>query len=135
MGWDWNAILPPTIMWIAIAAIAIAGIISSNRAKIAKFRMMETLAEKGQSLPSNLTPELMDAISRHEKSKNPVQSGIFMVCIGLALGVFLWALGGGGNLFQGEHVPHWLPVVAIFPFMVGVAQLIGAIFQKRPPEQ
>jgi dolichol kinase len=131
---DWNWVGPSAVFWIAIAAIAIAGSYFGHRARIAKYKMMETLAEKGQTLPSNLTPELLEAVGREERHKNPVQSGIFMICVGIAIAVFFWALGGGGNLFEGEHVPNWLPVIGIFPFMIGVANLVGALFQKRPPK-
>ena len=122
------------IFWIAIAVMSVGGAFFSHRSRVAKYKMMETLAEKGQSLPSNLTPELLDAVGRDERNRSPVQSGIFLICIGIAIAVFFWAMGGGGNFFEGEHIPNWLPVLGIFPFMVGVARLIGGLTRKRPPQ-
>ena len=66
--------------------------------------------------------------------KNPVSAAIILMFIGVALAVFFWALGGGGNLFHGEHVPNWLPVIGIFPFAIGLGKLIGLIFERRPPK-
>jgi hypothetical protein len=55
------------------------------------------------------------------------------MCIGVALAVFLWALQGGGSVIDGDHVPNWLPVVGIFPFMVGLARLLAAAFDRPRP--
>jgi hypothetical protein len=27
-------------------------------------------------------------------------------------------------------MPHWLPVIGIFPFMVGLARLLGSLFDR-----
>ncbi len=124
------------IFWIAIAVMSVAGAFFSHRSRVAKYKMMETLAEKGQSLPPGLTPELLEAVSKGEQRSNPVQTGITLVCVGIAIAVFFWALGGGGNFFEGEQIPNWLPVIGIFPFMVGVAFLVGSFFNKptTPPQ-
>jgi hypothetical protein len=53
------------------------------------------------------------------------------MCIGVALAVFLWAMGADG--FGGDHdMPGWLPVVGIFPFMVGLARLLGWMSERKP---
>lgn len=133
--WHMSGLLSGAIFWGAIVAIVIVGNYFSSKTRIAKYKLLETLAEKGQSLPANLTPELLEAFGREEKFRNPYQGAIVLICIGIAIAVFFWALGGGGNLFQGEGVPNWLPVLGIFPFMIGVALLIGALFNRRPPPQ
>jgi len=120
------------VFWIAIAVMSVAGAFFSHRSRVAKYKMMETLAEKGQSLPASLTPELLEAVSKGEQRNNPIQTGIILVCVGIAIAIFFWALGGGGNFFNGEQIPNWLPVIGIFPFMVGVAFLIGSFFRTRP---
>ena len=89
--------------------------------------MLETLAEKGQQI----SPELLASISNGKSvRRNSPQSGIFLMCIGIAIAVFFWALTGGGNPFMGEHI-SWLPVIGIFPFMVGLARLLGGISPGR----
>ena len=116
------------IFWLAIVAIVTVAVFFTHRSRMAKYRMLETLAEKGQQI----SPELLAKIGNGggSKEKNPVQSGIYLMCIGIALAVFFWALTGGGNPFMGEHV-SWLPVIGIFPFMVGLARLLGSIGGRR----
>lgn len=119
------------IFWIAIVVIVFMTQFFSYRERTSRHRMIETLAEKGQPIP----PELL-ANGRGRGSdwryNNPIQSGIFLMCIGIALAVFLWAMNGGGNFFDGEHVPNWLPFIGIFPFMVGLARLLAGILERRP---
>ena len=55
------------------------------------------------------------------------------MCIGAALFLFFWAMTGGGNLFEGERVPNWLPFVAIFPFMICFARFLGGLLTGRDP--
>jgi hypothetical protein len=118
------------IFWGAIVLIVIVGNYFSYKSQASRHRMMETLAEKGQPVP----PELIasgrgDRYDRYYRYRNPIQSGIFLMCIGVALAVFFWAMSGGGNFMDSnEHVPNWLPVVGIFPFMVGLARFLGGLF-------
>lgn len=114
------------IFWGAIVLIVVVGNYFSYRGQASRHRMMETLAEKGQPIP----PELLS--SRHSnRSGSPIQSGIFLMCIGVALAIFFWAMSGGGNFMDEHgHMPNWLPVIGIFPFMVGLARLLGGIFDR-----
>jgi len=117
------------IFWGAIVLIVFAANFFSYRTQASRHRMVETLAEKGQPIP----PELLTNTRsyRHSYYGSPVQSGIFLMCIGVALAVFFWAMSGGGDMFDSEgHMPHWLPVIGIFPFMVGLARFLGAIFDR-----
>lgn len=118
------------IFWIAIVLIVGLSQYFSYRERVSRHRMIETLAEKGQTIP----PELLTNGRSHGydwRYRNPIQSGIFLMCIGVALAVFLWAMNGGGNFFDGEHVPNWLPFVGIFPFMVGLARFVAGIVDRR----
>ncbi|HEY0282044.1 MAG TPA: DUF6249 domain-containing protein [Rhizomicrobium sp.] len=123
-GWDTDGI----VFWGAIVLIVLISGYFRHRARIAKYKMMETLAEKGQTL----SPELLASLANGngDRRRNPIQSGIFLICIGIALAVFFWATGGAGNPFAGEHVP-WLAVIGIFPFMIGLARLLGGLTEKR----
>jgi hypothetical protein len=118
------------IFWVAIVIIVFVGCFFSYRERTSRHRMIETLAEKGQAIP----PELLTngrGNGRDWRYANPIQSGIFLMCIGVALAVFFWAMNGGGTLFQGERGPDWLPFVGIFPFMVGLARLLAGIVERR----
>lgn len=120
------------IFWVAIVLIVIVSNFFRHQSRVAKYKMMETLAEKGQTISPDLLRDMGNGREYH--NHGPVSSGIFLMCIGIALAVFFWALGGGGNFFQGEHVPNWLPVIGIFPFMIGLARLLGGFTDRRPPK-
>jgi hypothetical protein len=115
------------IFWGAIVAIVLVGNYFSYKTQASRHRMMEIMAEKGQSVP----PEMMTAGRDRYRYHNPIQSGIFMMCIGIALALFFWAMTGGGNYFDGgEHMPSWLPFIGIFPFMIGLARFLGGLFDR-----
>ena len=123
------------IFWGFILLIVLITSFFRHQSRTAKYRLLEKLAEKGQTLSPELLGSLASGNGRDiERYSNPVGSGIFLMCIGIALAVFFWALGGGGNFFQGEHVPNWLPVIGIFPFMIGLARLLSALTDRRPPK-
>jgi predicted anti-sigma-YlaC factor YlaD len=121
------------IFWGAIVLFVLIGSYFKYRTRASEHRMLEKLAESGQSL----TPELLSRLGNGhgERRGSPVKAGIFLMCIGIAIAVFFWAMGGGGNLFQGGgYVPNWLPVLGIFPFMVGLAKFLGGLTDRRRDE-
>ena len=81
------------IFWVAIAFIVAVSSFFSYRAQASHHRMIEKLAEKGQAVP----PELLTGGRDRIRSRSPVQSGILLMCIGIALAVFFWAMGGGAR--------------------------------------
>jgi len=120
------------VFWGAIVLLVFISGLFRYLTRSSQHRMLERLAEKGQTL----SPELLGRLGNgngHD-SKNSVSGAIILMFIGVALAIFFWALGGGGNLFEGEHIPNWLPVIGIFPFAIGLGRLVGMIFEKRPPK-
>src|SRR6185437_943247 len=83
------------IFWGAIVLIVIVVNYFSYRNVQSRHRMIETLAEKGQPIP----PELLANGRHYHRDGSPIQSGIFLMCIGIALAVFFWAMTGGGTYF------------------------------------
>jgi dolichol kinase len=123
------------VFWGFILLIVLITSFFRHQSRKAKYRLLEKLADKGQTL----SPELLGSLTSnnirdYERFSNPIGSGIFLMCIGIALAVFFWALGGGGNFFHGENVPNWLPVLGIFPFMIGLARLLSSLTDRRPPK-
>ena len=132
----WNSAV---VFWGAIVAIIFISNFFGYRERTSRHRMIETLAEKGQPIPPEYFGGRYEAYGRHcGRYRNPVASGILLMCIGIALAVFLWGMTGGGNPFVGwdnggnGHPPSWLPFVGIFPFMVGLARLLAGIFDRPP---
>ena len=120
------------VFWGAIVIIVVVSNYFSFKNQQSRHRMMETLAEKGQAVPPDFVVNGRD----YYRNRSPIQSGIFMMCIGIALAVFFWALGGGGDLMTAKgHIPNWLPVIGIFPFMVGLARFLGGLFDRRDPHR
>lgn len=117
------------VIWGGILAVIIVVNLFIYLNRRSRYRLLEKLAEKGP-----LSPELLAGLStgnnhsRSDAEKRPITSGIFLMCIGIALAVFFWAMQDFG---LGPHI-GWLPVIGIFPFMVGLARILGAAFDKRP---
>lgn len=119
------------IFWIAVVAMVFFGNFFSYRERASRHRMIETLAEKGQPIP----PEYFSSSRRYSgRYGHPVSSGIYLMCVGVALFIFFWAMTGGGNPFDGARMPSWLPFIGVFPFMTGVARLLAGLFDRPPPK-
>jgi hypothetical protein len=116
------------IFWGAIVLIVVAGNYFRYKSQASRHRVIEAMVQKGQPVPPELLAGGRDRYSYRYYS--PIQSGIFLMCIGIALALFFWAMTGGGNYFDGEHMPNWLPFVGIFPFMVGLARFLGGLFDR-----
>jgi hypothetical protein len=117
-----------SIVWIGIFAIVFVAIFFSHRERTRRYRLIEMLAEKGQPIPPEMLSGAVEGSGyRHG---NAIGSGVFMMCIGIALAVFFWALSGGGSFISAGGVPNWLPVIGIFPFMTGLARIIGYLFER-----
>lgn len=126
-----HGLMVTAIFWAAIVAIVFMTCFFNYRERTSRHRMIETLAEKGQPIP----PELMTNGRGYAGSwryGSPIQSGIYLMCIGVALALFFWAMSGGGGFFDGERGPNWLPFVGIFPFMVGLARLLAGVMDRKP---
>lgn len=124
------------IFWGAIVLIVCVTSYFNYKTRESKHRLMEKLAEHGQTLPPSITPELMDSITRSDHRGSPLTGALVLIGIGLATAVFFWAMTGGGGLFSGETgAPSWLPVLGLFPFMIGLGLLLSYALDRRPKDQ
>ncbi len=114
------------IFWLAIVAIVFVSSFFSYRTRASRHRMIETLAEKGLPIP----PEYLSG-RREYSPRGGIASGIFLMCIGIALGVFFWAMTGWGNPITDPQGGSFLIFVGIFPFMVGLARILASPFEGR----
>ena len=117
------------IFWGAIVLIILVANYFSYKNLSSRHRLMEKLAEKGQPIP----PEFFRGGRDYYRYRSPIQSGLLLMCIGIALALFFWAMSGGGNYFEGDNVPSWLPFIGVFPFMIGLARFLGGLFDRPPP--
>lgn len=131
-----HGMIPLVLMWGAIVAIILIGSITSYMNRQSHYRILEKLVEKGQPIP----PEYLSIGRRYDRYRGSIGGGIFLMCIGVAIFIFFWALFGGGvvaDMWNPGVDPRgsgWLPFIGIFPFMVGLARLLAGIFDRpRPP--
>lgn len=128
---DYPYMGPIFVFWGAAVLIVFIVLFFVSLNRRAKYRMLEKFAEKGQPIP----PEFMHTINSNggdnswKQPGNPIASGITLMCSGIALALFFWAMQGWGNPFMGEHI-GWLPAIGLFPFMTGLARILSAAFDR-----
>jgi Domain of unknown function (DUF6249) len=141
-----NGLLISAIFWGAIVLIVFLTNFFGYRERVSRHRTIERLAEKGQPIP----PELLNGngygrgvYGRRGWYRYSLSGGIYLMCVGVALFIFLWAMTtgdlnaffGGDNDFHWSG-PGWLPFVAIFPFMIGFSRVLAYLFDRpSPPSQ
>ena len=118
------------VIWGAILLLIFIVMFFSYLTKRSKYRMIERLAEKGQAL----TPEMLAGITSgsSRSDKNPMTSGILLMCIGVGLAIFFWATTDFQDLLHGGAMPT---AIGVIPFVVGLARVLGAVFDRREPKQ
>jgi hypothetical protein len=142
---DHHGLLVSAIFWGAIVLIVFFTNFFGYRERVSRHRAIERLAEKGQPIP----PELLNGYGRgyadgpRSWRRYSLSGGIYMMCVGVALFIFLWALTTGdlNAFFSGDkdftfNGPGWLPFVGIFPFMIGLSRVLAYLFDRpRTPPQ
>jgi len=120
--------VPTAVLWAGVVCIVLIGNYFSYKRRESRDRLLEKLAERGQPLPPNAFAEWRD--------RNSFTSSFILISMGVAVALFFWALSGGGGRFTGEAgVPDWLPVLGVFPILIGIARLAGALADRRKPPQ
>jgi hypothetical protein len=117
------------VIWGAILLLVFIVSLFTYLGRRSKYRMLERLAEKGQTLSPEMLASLGSLGNGHNANgKNPLTSGIMLMCIGVALTIFFWATTDFEDLLHGGAMPT---VIGIIPFMVGLARVISARIDRR----
>jgi len=118
-----HALYTGIAFWVMIGAVIITAIYFRHQGRMARTRLLQTLAEKGQPIPAGL-------LNGDLKTKtNPIARGIVLISVGLAAILFLWAITSGTF---GEKAPDtWLPFLGAFPLFIGIAYLAIGLYQRR----
>jgi hypothetical protein len=125
---EWSNYAGTLITWTAIVIIVLVRGYFRHQTRVARYRLYETMAEKGQTVP----PDTLAQMERHDcRDRTSVGSGITLMCVGVGLGIFFWALSGGYGFFHHpSNVPDWLMFVGVIPFMIGLGRVLSAVFDK-----
>jgi hypothetical protein len=124
------------LFWILVFAVPITSIIMGSLSRMARYRALSKLAEQGKPIP----PELMSAREDHGGgmvSRGALRGGIVMICIGIGLAIFFFAMTGAGGFTHGvtsNHDVDWLPAIGAIPFMIGVGLVVSAAVDRRRPD-
>jgi len=120
------------IFWGAIVCFVLIGSFFRYKTRESEHRMLERLAEKGQTISS----DLLSSISREDHRKGGgLRAGIVLMAVGIGVAFMLWAMTGGGGIFQGDAgSPNWLPTVGAIPFLIGLALFLTGLFERRDPK-
>jgi hypothetical protein len=122
------------LFWVLVFAVPIVSIVMGSLSRMSRYRALSKLAEQGKPIP----PELMSSRDDHGNgSRNPLRGGIVLICVGIGLAIFFWAMGGAGGLVHGvghDQDIDWLPAIGAIPFMIGVGLVTAAAFERRPPD-
>ena len=117
------------VFWAVIAFILVANGYFVYQVRMARYRVMQTLAEKGQPVPV----ELFNG-PRRAAPVGMMRGGIILVAIGIALMTFFWSMTAQ-SWFNGPiESASWLPTLGFFPFMIGAALLVMARSERHRSE-
>jgi hypothetical protein len=117
------------MFWAVIGVIFVANGYFIYQVRMARYRVMQTLAEKGQPVPL----ELFNG-PRRAAPVGMLRGAIVLLSLGSALGFFLWSMTAQ-SVFHGpiENVA-WLPTIGLFPIAIGFALLLMAMLERNRPQ-
>lgn len=114
--------------WLVIGIVVVANGFFVYQVRAARYRVMQTLAEKGQPVPVELF--------NGPKRSAPVglmRGGIILSFIGFALMGFFWSMTSQSYFHGPIESASWLPTLGLFPLMIGLALLLMALFERNRP--
>ena len=111
--------------WVVIGVVVVANGFFVYQVRAARYRVMQTLAEKGQPVPI----ELFNG-PRRAAPVGLMRGGIVLVFIGVALMTFFWSMTAQSYFHGPIESASWLPTLGLFPLMIGLALLLMALFER-----
>jgi hypothetical protein len=110
------------IIFTGVVAIVFIASYFGQQKRRDRMALIEKMLDKGQPL----SPALLASLGTNGKHpQNSIGHAAFLMLLGVALAVFFGAMTGGYG------VPNFLWAIGLFPFAIGLAQLIGILFDKN----
>lgn len=117
------------MFWTVIGVIVVANGYFIYQVRLARYRVMQTLADKGQPVPI----ELFNG-PRRTAHTGMLRGAIVLLSLGGALGFFFWSMTAQ-SIFHGPiESAAWLPSIALFPMSIGFALLLMALLERGRPQ-
>ena len=117
------------MFWTVIGIIVVANGYFIYQVRMARYRVMQTLADKGQPVPI----ELFNG-PRRTAHAGMLRGAIVLLSLGSALGLFFWSMTAQ-SIFHGPiENAAWLPTIALFPIAIGFSLLLMAILERGRPQ-
>jgi hypothetical protein len=114
-------ILVAITFWIVVGAVAIANGYFVYQVRLARYRVMQTLAEKSQPVPLELFQG-----PRMPAPVGMMRGAIVLMCLGAAFGIFFWSMTSESFFHGPIESAQWLPTLGLLPFSIGLALLLMA---------
>jgi hypothetical protein len=115
------------VFWVVLGVVFVANGYFVYQVRMARYRVMQSLADKGQPVP----PELLGGSVRRAHT-GLMRGGIILTGLGLAFGGFFWAMTEQ-SIFHGPVGANWLPTLALFPLLLGLALILLALLDRGRP--
>ena len=107
--------------WAALVTVSLSVLTFAYKVRTRRYRTIETLALKNIPIPPSLL--------QHDHRQDAIYAGVFMTCLSIAIAAFTWAIAG--TVIEGNDIPAWLPMIAVFPLMIGIAQFVKIAIARR----
>ena len=117
------------VFWVVIGTVLVANGYFVYQVRMARYRVMQTLADKGQPVPLELF--------NGPKRAAPVglmRGGIILAAIGISRMTFFWSMTAQSWFHGPIESASWLPTIGFFPFALGAALLVMARVERHRPE-
>jgi uncharacterized protein DUF6249 len=111
--------------WAVIGTVVVANGYFVYKVRMARYRVLQTLADKSQPVPLELFngPRLTASVGM-------MRGAIVLICLGSALAVFFWSMTEQ-SIFHGPiESAQWLPTLGLFPLSIGLALLLMARLER-----
>ena len=111
------ALLVPTGFFICVAVVAAIAARAHQRYTAEQHQTLRAMIDKGLQIPPHLLGE-----QRTPNPRRDIRRGIFLICLGVGMATFLWAVDGPDT-----------GALGLIPALVGVGYLIAARLDRPRP--
>src|ERR1700678_1204542 len=99
---------PSALFWVVILIIVFITTFTGYLDRRNRYRVIEKMIDTGKTVPPEMLSRHQLPYDRHGwRYQHPASSGIFLMCMGVAIAIFFWAMQGGGELINDGEMNYW----------------------------